>query len=166
MQRTAYLGFGIELHMTFDNPTKENNYSGTKVVNCDWITSFPEAQAERNAKHFKSGVKYELYKDEYVAMPNMTMKDGTHPIRVSMSTYPEDYDGWMFSTIGVLDNLDQETYEWYSTKCSKFFNTEHPELNPFNHKVDSGDMLIGADGKHAFSGIVFRKKPVEETIND
>jgi hypothetical protein len=72
MLKQAYLGFGIELHMTFDNPTKENNYSGTKIVNCDWITTFPEAQAARNKKHFKSGVKYELYKDEYEELPNMT----------------------------------------------------------------------------------------------
>jgi hypothetical protein len=164
MLEQTYLGFGIELHMTFNNPTKENNYSGTKVVNCDWITSFPEAQAERNAKHFKSGIKYDLYKDEYVEMIGMTMKDGTHPIRVSMSTYPEDFNGWMFATIGVLDNLDQETYEWYGTHLHGYFN-KHPEQSPFNHKT-SDSMHYAADGKSGFSGIVFRKKPVEGTIND
>ena len=164
MFKQAYLGFGIELHMTFDNPTKENNYSGTKVVNCDWITSFPEAQAERNAKHFKSGVSYNLYKEEYVEMVGMIMKDGTHPIRVSMSTYPEDYDGWMFSTIGVLDNLDMETYEWYVTECKKYLNS-NPEVSPFTHKVDA-QTYIGADGKKSFGGIVFRKKPVGGTTND
>jgi hypothetical protein len=164
MLEQTYLGFGIELHMTFNNPTKENNYSGTKVVNCDWITSFPEAQAERNAKHFKSGIKYDLYKDEYVEMIGMTMKDGTHPIRVSMSTYPEDFNGWMFATIGVLDNLDQETYEWYGTHLHGYFN-KHPEQSPFNHKT-SDSMHYAADGKSGFSGIVFRKKPVEGTTND
>jgi hypothetical protein len=157
MLEQAYLGFGIELHMTFDNPTRENNYSGTKVVNCDWITSFPEAQAERNAKHFKSGISYNLYKEEYIEMIGMTMKDGTHPIRVSMSTYPEDFDGWMFSTIGVLDNLDMETYEWYVTECKKYLNS-NPEASPFTHKVDA-QTYIGADGKKSFGGIVFRKKP-------
>lgn len=156
MLKQAYLGFGIELHMTFDNPTKENNYSGTKIVNCDWVTSFSEAQAERNAKHFKSGVKYDLYKDEYVEMVGMTMRDGTHPIRVSMSTYPEDFDGWMFSTIGVLDNLDLEAYEWYVTECKKYLNS-NPEASPFTHKVDA-NTYIGADGKKSFGGIVFRKK--------
>lgn len=164
MLKQAYLGFGIELHMTFDNPTKENNYSGTKVVNCDWITSFPEAQDTRNAKHFKSGVKYTLYKDEFVEMPNMTMKDGTHPIRVSMSTYPEDFNGWMFTTVGVLDNLDMETYEWYTTECKGYLN-QHPEYSPFTHKVDA-KTYIGVDGKKAFGGIVFRKKPVGGTTDD
>lgn len=153
-ERTAYLGFGIELHMMFNNPTKENNYSGTKVVNCDWITSFPEAQAARNAKHFKSGIKYDTYKDEYIEMTGMTMKDGTHPIRVSMSTYPEDFDGWMVSTIGVLDNLDQETYEWLCLNHHKYFNQTHPELNPFNHKFS-----VSMFGEKGFcGGILFRKK--------
>ena len=157
MLNQAYLGFGIELHMTFDNPTKENNYSGTKVVNCDWITSFSEAQAARNEKHFKSGIKYDLYKDEYVEMTGMTMKDGTHPIRVSMSTYPEDFDGWMFACMGVLDNLDQDAYEWYSTGCVKYFNSTNPGANPFAHKI-SDEMYRRADGKIGFHGVIFRKK--------
>ena len=166
MLKQAYLGFGIELHMTFNNPTKDNNYSGTKVVNCDWITSYSNAQDERNAKHFKSGVKYDLYKDEYVVMPNMTMKDGTHPIRVSMSTYPDDFTGWMFSTIGVLDNLDQDAYEWYGTTFAKYFNTSNPSANPFAHRAHLASMYIDANGKNTFGGIVFRKKPVGGTTND
>ena len=166
MLKQVYLGFGIELHMTFNNPTKENNYSGTKVVNCDWITSYSDAQDERNAKHFKSGIKYELYKDEYEEMPNMIMKDGTHPIRVSMSTYPEDFSGWMFSTIGVLDNLDQESYEWYCTNCKGYFNKNNMYNSIFNHKADDQTMLMCSDGKRAFHGIVFRKKPVVGTNNN
>ena len=161
-ERTAYLGFGIELHMTFNNPTKENNYSGTKVVNCDWITSYSDAQDERNARHYKSGIKYDLYKDEYVEMTGMTMKDGTHPIRVSMSTYPEDYSGWMVSTIGVLDNLDQDTYEWICLNHHKYFNQDYPELNPFSHKLS-----VKMFGEKGFcGGILFRKKPVGGTTND
>ncbi len=162
MEQKAFLGFGIELHMTFDNPTKENNYSGTKVVNCDWITSYPEAQDERNAKHYKSGIKYALYKDEYVEMPGMVMKDGTHPIRVSMSTYPEDYDGWMFATIGVLDNLDLETYEWYITNFTSYYNYDKPHVSPFLGKVTAKELHKLPDGKDGFCGIVFRKKPVED----
>lgn len=157
MLKQAYLGFGIELHMTFNNPTKENNYSGTKVVNCDWITSFPEAQNERNAKHYRSGIKYEVYKNEYVEMPNMTMKDGTHPIKVSMSTYPEDYEGWMLITVGVLDNLDQEAYEWYITSCKGFFNKKYPELNPFAHKVSDSMFDVG-DTRYFNGQVIFRKK--------
>lgn len=159
MEQKAFLGYGIELHMTFDNPTKENNYSGTKVVNCDWVTSFPEAQNERNAKHYKSGIKYDIYKDDYVEMPGMTMKDGTHPIRVSMSTYPEDYDGWMFATIGVLDNLDLETYEWYITNFTSYYNYDKPHISPFLGKVAAKELHKLPDGKDGFCGIVFRKKP-------
>lgn len=91
MLKQAYLGLGVHLALNFNNPTKDNAYH-TKSVACDWITSFSEAQDERNARHFKSGIVYELYKDEFVEMPNMTMKDGTHPIRVP-AQFPEDYDG-------------------------------------------------------------------------
>jgi hypothetical protein len=154
----TYLGFGVHLPLTFANPTKENNYSGEKSVACDWITSFPEAQAARNEKHFKSGIKYDVYSDEYVEMIGMTMKDGTHPIRVSTSTYPEDFSGWMFASISVLDNLDMETYEWYVTECRKYFNN-NPAESPFAHKA-CNEMYLGSDGKKNFGGIVFRKKPI------
>ena len=157
MFNQAYLGFGVHLALTFANPTNENNYSGERAVACDWITSFPEAQDKRNAKHFKSGVKYDIYKDEYKEMPNMLMKDGTHPIRVSTSAYPEDYTGWMFAPISVLDNLDQEAYEWYSTSFRKYFNSTNPGANPFAHKL-SDEMYIKADGKPGFYGVIFRKK--------
>jgi hypothetical protein len=157
MNKQVFLGFGVEQHLTFDNPTKENNFSGTKTVNCDWLTSFTEAQDLRNARHFKSGIKFNTYEDEYEIMPNMTMKDGTHPIRVSMSTYPEDYDGWMFATVGVLDNLDQTAYEWYCTACYGYYNANNGEKNIFSHKA-SRDMRIKLDGKACFEGIVFRKK--------
>lgn len=164
MLNQTYLGFGLHLPLTFANPTKENNYSGEKSVACDWITSFSEAQSERNARHYKSGIKYDLYKDEYVEMIGMTMKDGTHPIRVSTSTYPEDFSGWMFASISVLDNLDMETYEWYGTHLHGYFN-KYPEQSPFSHKTSDG-MHYAADGKSGFSGIVFRKKPVGGTTND
>lgn len=164
MLNQTYLGFGLHLPLTFANPTKENNYSGEKSVACDWITSFSEAQAERNENHFKSGIKYDVYSDEYVEMIGMTMKDGTHPIRVSTSTYPEDFSGWMFASISVLDNLDMETYEWYGTHLHGYFN-KYPEQSPFSHKT-SDSMHYTADGKSGFSGIVFRKKPVGGTTND
>ena len=161
MLRKAYLGSGIEIHMEFNNPTKENGYNGTKIVNCDWIVSYPEAQMERNAKHYKSGIKYADYADEYEVMPNMVMKDGTCPIRVSMSTYPEDYDGWMFASSGVLDNLDQDTYEWYGTGFRGYFNKINPTANPFSGAVKSS-ILYRANGQKAFDNIVFRKKPRHE----
>lgn len=162
MLKQAYLGYGVECHLTFSNPTKANNYSGTKVVNCDWITSFSEAQQERNNKHFKSGIKYNLYKDEFEVVDKMVMKDDTCPIRVSMSTYPEDYDGWMFANIGVLDNLDQDTYEWYSTDTTGFFNNDPvgKTMSPYKGRWTCDKIAIG--DKKLFGGIVFRKKPKED----
>jgi hypothetical protein len=157
MLKQAYLGFGVGLALTFANPTKENNYTGEKAVACDWITSFGEAQAERNAKRYKSGIKYDLYKDEYVEIIGMTMKNNTHPIRVNVSTYPEDYLGWMFASIRVLDNLDQETYEWYLTNCKGILNS-NPDFSPLAHKAYN-EMYFAADGKSGFSGVLFRKKP-------
>ena len=157
MEHKAYLGFGVHLALKFDNPTK-NNLTHIKSVACDWLVSYPEAQAERNRNYKATGIKYETYKDEFIEMPNMTMKDGSHPIRVGGSAYPEDYSGWMFGGINILDSLDQENYEWISTNCKKYFNTTKPELNPFSHKLSDSPMLLGADGKNSFHGLLFRKK--------
>jgi hypothetical protein len=154
----AYLGHGRHLAITFQNPTKENNYCGEKEVACDWVTSFPEAQLDCNKRKFRSGVKYNLYKDDYEIIDKMIMKDSTCPIRVSTSTYPDDYKGWMFGAVSVLDNLDQETYEWYSTDTTSFFN-KHPvgkQLNPFDGYWTCDKIAIG--NKKLFGGIVFRKK--------
>ena len=162
----AYLGYGVHLPLTFANPTKENNYSGEKSVACDWITSFSEAQAERNARHFKSGVKYDLYKDEFEVVDKMVMKDDTCPIRVSTSVYPEDFIGWMFASISILDKLDQETYEWYSTDTTGFFNQDPvgKTLSPFKGRWTCDKIAIGT--KKLFGGIVFRRRPVGGTTND
>lgn len=156
MEGRMFLGFGVEVHAEFENPTKDNKFK-VKHVNCDWFTSWPEAQEERNNRHFKTGVKHEDYKDEWSEMPNMTMKDGTHPIRVSMSTYPEDYDGWMFATLGVLDNLDLSEYDFAFTGAKGYFN-HNDALNPFAHKLTNAPMLTQSNGKVAFHGVVFRKK--------
>ena len=162
----AYLGYGVHLPLTFANPTKENGYSGEKSVACDWITSFSEAQAERNARHFKSGVKYDIYKDEFEVVDKMVMKDDTCPIRVSTSVYPEDFIGWMFASISILDKLDQETYEWYSTDTTGFFNQDPvgKTLSPFKGHWTCDKIAIGT--KKLFGGIVFRKKPAGGTTND
>lgn len=91
-------------------------------------------------------------------MPHMTMKDGTHPIRVPSSAYPEDYDGWMFGPISVLDSLDQSEYEWYNTNFSVYYNSDL-ERSPFAGKIDMRTFHFRADGKCGFCGIVFRRKP-------
>lgn len=155
MTKQAYLGYGRHLALCFDNPTKENKYN-TKMVACDWITSFPDAQNEYNSKQVKHTVDYNLYKDDYMLMPQMIMKDDTIAIKVPM-TFPTNYDGWMFGGINILDTLNQNEYEWYMTHCTGYLNA-NPEISPFKNKIKEIVMLKGADGKGNFGGIIFRKK--------
>ena len=155
MLRQAYLGKGRELALDFVNPTKENKY-GSKKVACDWIVSWDNAQKEVNKNYRSSGIKYELYKDEYSVYTEITMKDGTHPIRVPSKQFPEDYTGWMICSINILDFLNQDDYEWYLTGAKGYYNTTNPEANPFAHKATNEMMMI--DDKFGFHGIVFRKK--------
>ena len=157
MLKKVYLGYGCDLHdMMFDNLTKDG--IKRKSVTVDWITSFSDAQDERNELHYNPNINYEDYKEYYPVMENMTMKDGTHPIRVPGSQWP-DYSGWMFSSITVLDKLDQNNYEWYGTNFSGYYNKENPGANPFLEKVK--DKMYDLGGKRMFAGIVFRKKPEE-----
>lgn len=155
----AYLGFGEHLPLRFANPTKDNEYSEVKLVSCDWITSYSEAQAERNTKHWKSGVQYDLYKDEFPEIPTMVMKDGTWPIRVPSDAFPEDYSGWMFTALNVLGRLDMDAYEWYATDTTGFFNKDPrgKAISPFAGHWTCDKMQL--NGKKLFGGIVFRKKP-------
>lgn len=169
MLKQAYLGFSGNtpagyLALTFANPVKDNEYA-TKKVACDWITSFPEAQFERDMKHWQSGVKYELYKDEFPKITTMIMKDGSCPIRVPSDTFPDDYTGWMFTTINVLSRLDN-TYEWYATDTTGFFNkdTRGKAISPFAGHWTCDKMQL--NGKKLFGGIVFRKKPAGGATND
>lgn len=156
MLRQAYLGFYNCIHINFYNPTIENEYKEKKVC-CDWITSYSEAQEERNNRSWKTGISYDLYKEDYKEMPNMTMKDGTHPIKVGMGTVPDDYDGWMFGPVNLLHNMSFDEYEWYGTNFKGYFNTTNPEANPFSHKL-SNTMMDDETGKHGFHGIIFRRK--------
>ena len=151
MQKKIFLGFGVEEHMLFDNPT----YNSSKRVNCDWLTSFSDAQTERNNKHFKTGVKYA--DNSYLIMPNMIMKSGNCPIRVGMSSYPDDYNDWMFGTIGILDKLDQSVYEYYISDCASFYN-ENPDFSPFRDKIKTLSVHLIENGQNSFNGIIFRKK--------
>lgn len=153
--KQAYLGHKIQAHMNFVNPTKDSDYQ-SKVVCCDWLTSWPEAQIERNKQNWRSGISYDVYKDDYEFMENMTMKDGTHPIVVGAGTIPDDYDGWMFGPISILDKLNTEEYCCYCTQLMAYFNKVNPEANPFAHKV-SGAMLKH-NGKSKFHGWVIRRK--------
>lgn len=104
----------------------------------------------------KSRISYEDYKDEYLVMEGMTMKDGTHPIRVPSTQFPDDYQGWMFTSATVLDRLDYDTFEWYGTSFKKYYNQINAEASPFQHRCIDG--MWNAQGKNLFDGIVFRRK--------
>lgn len=156
MTKEAYIGHTYHLRISFYNPTLDNEYK-IKGVLCDWITSFSNAQEERNKTRIQTGISYELYKDEYEIMPNMIMKDGTCPIHVKRDTLPDDYIGWMFGDIFILDIISYDEFEWYGTHFVRYFNIVNPSSNPFLGKC-SDDMLVKSDGKCNFAGIVFRRK--------
>lgn len=135
MLRNCYLGYGRDIHPNFYNPTAKNKYK-TMVVACDWITSFNDAQLELNKNRLLTGIKYEKYKDDYKFMQNITMKDGTHPIKINKYTaIPDDYFGWMFCSIGALDKISFDEFEWYLSNAKGYFNSEKPFHSPFKHKI-------------------------------
>lgn len=156
MLRQCYLGYGRKIRMNFYNPTVNNEFK-TKLVAVDWLTSFDDAQKEVNKHLLNNGFKYENYKDDFVVMENMVMKDGTHPIRVeSFRGIPDDYYGWVFCAIGVLDVLSYDYYEWYITNAKGYYNRENKAYNPFAHRA-SNEMVSNSDTK-GFHGVVLRRK--------
>ena len=88
-------------------------------------------------------------------MTKMTLKDGSHPIEVKdKRSFPEDYDGWVLASIGILNKLSNKYYEWYGMNWHKYYNQVHPEKNPLAHKL-SVPMF---DGKFT-GGILLRRRP-------
>lgn len=157
MLHKCYLGYGRHLNINFVNPDTQG-IAKCKLVGVDWITTFSDAQDEIDKTRLYNNVQYETYKDEFYEMENMTMKDGTHPIRINnISIIPDDYSGWMFSSIGVLDKLSNEEFEWYIPKCQKYFNQTCSTLNPFNHNI-SEDMFYHNNEKLSNLGVVFKRK--------
>ena len=151
MERRAYLGYGRHLAMNFNNPT---GGKGKKVA-IDWIVSWPDAQYEVDNLDLSTGIKYD--KSFYKEMPYMTMKDGTKPLKIkSVADIPDDYDGYMFTSVAVLDKLSYKKFDWICTGCKRYFNKEHPELNPFAHKVSNEMIGYGTDDS-CFHGILFKK---------
>ena len=151
MERKAYLGYGRHLAMNFNNPT---GGKGKKVA-IDWIVSWPDAQKEIDKLSSKTGLKYD--KLSYKEMPYMTMKDGTKPLKIkSVTEIPDDYNGYMFTSVAVLDKLSYAKYNWICTGCKSYFNKQHPELNPFAHKVSNEMIGYGTDDS-CFHGILFKK---------
>ena len=152
MERKAYLGYGRHLAMNFNNPT---GGKGKKVA-VDWIVSWPDAQIENDKIVLSTGRKYD--KLSYKEMPYMTMKDGSKPLKIkSVSDIPDDYNGYMFTSVAVLDRLSYKNFDWICTGCKKYFNKEHPELNPFAHKV-SNEMIGYGTEDSCFHGILFKRK--------
>lgn len=153
LERKVFLGYGRQIAMSFKNPDKASNYQDKKVA-VDWVTTWDDAQREVDKHLIQTGIDFELYKDEFETLPLIEMKDGTHPIYVKSKTLiPDNYKGWMFAPITVLDSLSNVYYEWYLTKCSKYYNSTHPELRPCVNKIS--DKCY--PGK--FSGVLFRRKP-------
>ena len=164
-RREAYSGYGAGIpDMNFYNPITNNLYK-TKIIAVDWITSFSDAQDERNEElqNKQTGIDYNIYKDEYIEMENMIMKDGTKAIRVPATQIPDNYSGWMFTSVQFLQLYDLRKYDWYPTNLMGYYNS-HPEINPFKGKA--GNHVCKHNGKNMFHGIVFRRKSEEVSKND
>lgn len=137
--RQAFLGYNINKGMSFVNPTPENKYKKHAVA-IDWITSFPFAQAERNNNRNRTFIEFEKYKDDYIVMKNMTMKDGTHPLRMTYKTYPDDYFGYAFVPISFLDYMSYDEFDFWPTGIHVYFNSRLDET-PVAH-IHSQEMII------------------------
>lgn len=158
MLRKCWLGWGRHLSLNFYNPTSKNKFK-TMTVGCDWITTFDDAQKEQDKSRLLNGIKYELYKDDYKFMQNMTMKDGTHPIRVNKYTaIPDDYYGWIFASVGALDNISFDEFEWYLTNGAGYYNRENPKYNPFSHQTF--DEMVMAQSYIDFTGMSQKERRI------
>lgn len=151
-----YLGYGRHKSLKFMMATKSNDYK-SKTVAVDWITTFDDAQCKYNSITEKTGIDYKLYSTDYEVLKSVTMRDGTHPIRIANKLgIPDNYNGWMQGSIGILSNLNFNDFEWYITNAKKYYNTDKPEANPFNHKVT--DKMLD------FHGVVIRRKPRSKAL--
>lgn len=130
-----------------------------KKLAVDWLTSYSDAQHDL----FMSGsnTRASLYKKP-VEMTNITMKDGTHPIRYSADNGKIPENTWLFASSAMLDTLPyylgtfpKGKIEWYATGCKKYFNKDFPEKNPLAHKFTNEMLRYGKDGM-SFPGIIFR----------
>ena len=150
MERRAWLGY--DRHFAADYG--ENGE--IKKVAADWLTSYPDAQRDLIAS--TTAPKSALYKKP-IEMDNITMKDGTHPIRYSADDGEIPENVWLFSSGAILDTLPyggaNDRIEWYAAGCKKYFNKEFPEKNPLAHRF-TNDMLKYGNGEMSFPGIIFR----------
>ena len=150
MERWAWLGYNRHFAADYG----ENGE--IKKVAADWLTSYPDAQRDLIAS--TTAPKSALYKKP-IEMDNITMKDGTHPIRYSADDGEIPENVWLFSSGAILDTLPyggaNDRIEWYAAGCKKYFNKEFPEKNPLAHRF-TNDMLKYGNGEMSFPGIIFR----------
>ncbi len=83
------------------------------------------------------------------------MKDGTHPIRVPANMLPDDYFGWMFTSVNVLHEIDLSQFEWYGTSFKNYYNKTCVENNPFQHACT--DNMVSAASKKFFHGVLLKR---------
>jgi len=154
-QKKLFLGFNRNLAINFVNPTPENKFH-VKNVAVDWITTFDDAQKEKDKDIYKTSIKYEMYKEEYSFLNDITMLDGTHPIKVNVNSIPDDYDGWMFGPISLLDYaINYKKHEFYITNLKGYFNKIHPEQRPTINNFRND--MYSVNGSKGFHGILFRR---------
>lgn len=164
MLKECYLGFNVHNNIPFENwdIQKMIILKKKKIVATDWITSYKDAEEKRVKSPFKSGIKYQIYKDDYPILKTVTMKDGSHPIRLNnFKSLPDDYYGWFFSSIGALDSLDGTNFEWYGTNYTAWHNS-NPDKTPFDLSKFENSKYNGKwqvlNGKKLFGGIIARRR--------
>lgn len=153
MLHTAFFGFNVRFAMV----KNDGKTSCPKSVSVDWITSLPQAQDERNKSYENSvGVILKDYINDIQIMPEITMKDGSHPYRVTGSRVLEDFNVWQFIPIHLLDKIDWRKYEMYGTGFKGYYNRVNIAANPFAHKA-TNEMIKDENGKQGFHGWVIRR---------
>ena len=102
----------------------------------------------------KTGISYELYKEDYKTINTITCKDGTHPLQLSsVNAIPDDYEGWMLCSVTIFDRLNYTDFEWHIMSLKGFYNKKHPDLNPLQHNVTDAMFNGGFNGQ-----LLFRRK--------
>lgn len=155
MEHRAWLGYNRHFAVDY------RESSEVKKVAADWLTSYIDAQHDLAVS--TTAPKSALYKKP-IEMNNITMKDGTHPIRYSADDGEIPENTWLFASSAILDALpyyaSRDIVEWYATGCKKYFNKEFPEKNPLAHKFTNG-MLRYGNGEMSFPGIIFRIRRID-----
>lgn len=170
MLKKCYLGKNQAKETIFVRPKSSLKNDRNRWVCCDFITSFSEAQDERNEANSISdfGINYNIYKDEFAEMPYMFMKEGKNPIRAGSRSFPSNYDGWIFANVRLLAKLDLRKYDWYLSGAWGYYHNEGKDVNPYDEvKIkNSGHSYQELNGKTLFGGILFRLKPEYRTHNN